>query len=122
MYLIVPFIPGIVAIFIAVIKCIKRLGYTKVKAAIMTRERAVLKKSSSGKLLYIATYVYENDGIRVENKNEKIMTTAKEWEYIYLDNTGEIADNQYNRYSGAGIFGIVWIIAVYFVLQSGIIG
>lgn len=121
MYMIVPFMPGIIAILIMMVKLTKRLGYTKVKATIMTRERAVLKNSSSGEMLYVATYVYENDGVRVEKKNEKIMTTAKEWEYIYLDKAGEIVDNQYNRYSKLFIFGVVWIGAVYFALINGML-
>lgn len=119
MYMIIPFIPGIIAIIIAIIKYFRRLSYTKVKATIMTRERAVLKKSSSGKLLYIATYVYENEGNRVEKKNEKILTTAREWEYIYLDKNGEIADNQNNRYSKPLLFGIAWCIVIYLVLIGG---
>ena len=117
MYLIIPFIPGIIAIIIAVVKYIKRLGYTKVKATILTRERAMLRNSGSGKMLYVATYVYDIEGQRVERKNEKIMTTATEWEYIYLNKSGEIADNQYNRYSTSFLFGVVWIVAVYFVLH-----
>lgn len=118
MYLIVPFIPGVVAIIIALVQFIKRLGYTKVKASIMTREQAVLKKSGSGKILYVATYVYEIDGQRIEKKNEKIMTTANEWEYIYLNKDGEIVDNQYSRYHKPFLFGIVWIIAVLIVLKN----
>lgn len=122
MYLIVPFIPGIVAIIIGIVKLVKRLGYTKVKATIMTRDAVSLQNSSNGKRLYIATYVYEYQGQRVERRNEKIKTTAVDSEYIYLDNSGEIVDNSNNRNASLLVFGIVWIVAVFFYLKSNFLG
>lgn len=118
MYLVIPFIPGIIAIVIGLITFIRRLGYTKVKANIITREQVPLQHSSKGRILYIATYVYEYEGKRVEVKNNKIKTTAEDQEYIYLNKDGEIVDNANNRYAKSIIFGIVWIVAVFFFLKG----
>ena len=122
MYLIVPFIPGIVAIIIAVVTFFKRLKYKKVKANIMTREPARMEKSKNGKMVYIATYVYEYEGNRVEYKNEKLRTTADEWEYVYLNDAGEVVDNSNSRKKGFLIGGIIWIVVVYFYLKTTMLG
>lgn len=122
MYLIVPFIPGIVAIIIAVVTFFKRLKYKKVKANIMTREPARMEKSKNGRMVYIATYVYEYEGNRVEYKNEKLRTTADEWEYVYLNDAGEVVDNSNSRKKGFLIGGIIWIVVVYFYLKTTMLG
>lgn len=122
MYLIVPFIPGIVAIIIAVVTFFKRLKYKKVKASIMTREPARMEKSKNGRMVYIATYVYEYEGNRVEYKNEKLRTTADEWEYVYLNDAGEVVDNSNSRKKGFLIGGIIWIVVVYFYLKTTMLG
>lgn len=122
MYLIVPFILGIVAIIIAVVTFFKRLKYKKVKANIMTREPARMEKSKNGRMVYIATYVYEYEGNRVEYKNEKLRTTADEWEYVYLNDAGEVVDNSNSRKKGFLIGGIIWIVVVYFYLKTTMLG
>lgn len=121
MSLIIPFIPGIIAILIGIITFIKRRGYKKVKANIMTREHIPLQKSSNGKMLYVATYVYEFEGKRIESRNEKIKTTAEEWEYVYLNEAGEIVDNASNRTATLFGFGIAWIVAIFVVLKMNLI-
>lgn len=121
MYLVIPYVPGIIAIIIDLIVIIRRFGYTKVKATIMTREHVSLQRSSNRKMLYIATYVYEYEGKRIERRNEKIKTTATDWEYIYLNKDGEIVDNANNRYSTLLVFGIMWIVAVFIVIKSGML-
>lgn len=121
MYLVIPYVPGIIAIIIGLIVIIRRFGYTKVKATIMTREHVSLQRSSNRKMLYIATYVYEYEGKRIERRNEKIKTTATDWEYIYLNKDGEIVDNANNRYSTLLVFGIMWIVAVFIVIKSGML-
>lgn len=122
MYLIIPFIPGIIAILWALINSIRRKKYKKIKASIMTRQPVPLQKNSNGKRLYIATYVYEYKGQRIEKRNDKIKTTAEDEEYIYIDDAGEIVDNANNRNAPLFVFGIMWIIAVFFVVKSNILG